>query len=172
MEITEMIKSKRSIKKYQNKPVEHPLIEQIVEAGLYAPSGRNGQNVKMLVVENKELVQQIAKINASILGIDTDPFYGAPVVIVVFANRNCSTYMEDGSLVMANLMLEAHFLGVDSCWIHRAKETFETPDGRKLAKEWGIPDEYIGIGNCILGYHEGPYPTPSPRKSDRVYYAK
>jgi len=172
MEIIELIKLKRSIKKYQNKPVEHPLIEQIVEAGLYAPSGRNGQNVKMLVVENKELVQQIAKINASILGIDTDPFYGAPVVIVVFANRNCSTYMEDGSLVMANLMLGAHFLGVDSCWIHRARETFETPEGRKLAKEWGIPDEYIGIGNCILGYHAGAYPNPSPRKSDRVYYIK
>jgi nitroreductase len=172
MDLLDFLKSKRSVKQYQHKSIDHNLIEKIVEAGLYAPSGRNSQDVKMLVVENEEVVRKIAQLNASVMGVNMDPFYGAPVVIVVFADKNCHTHIEDGSLVMANLMLEAHALGVDSCWIHRAKETFLTVEGRMIAQNYGIPDNYEGIGNCILGYYEGNYPIASKRKENRVIYIK
>lgn len=172
MDMLEVLKTRRSVKRYQAKKVEHEYIEKIVEAGVFAASGKNMQCTKLLVVEDEALVRKLGKLNASVLNVSFDPFYGAPVVIVVFADRNCFTHVEDGSLVIANMMIEAHALGVDSCWIHRAKEMFETPNGRKLAKEWGIPDEYVGIGNCILGYCDGTYPTPPKRKENRVIYVK
>lgn len=171
MEVLEVLKTRRSVKNYQNKSIDRIRIEKIVEAGLYAPSGKNSQDVKMLVVEDRELVQKIAKINASIMRVSSDPFYGAPVVIIVFADKTCHTHVEDGSLVMANLMIEAYALGIDSCWIHRAKESFSTPEGRKIARQYGIPDNYEGIGNCILGYCEGEYPQVSKRKENRIIYA-
>lgn len=172
MDTLELLKTRRSVKKYQSKKVEHELIEKIVEAGLFAASGKNIQCTKILVVEDEKLVRKLGEMNASILHVDFDPFYGAPVVIVVFADRNCLTHVEDGSLVMGNLMIEAHSLGVDSCWIHRAKEMFETSLGREIVRKLGIPDEYIGIGNCILGYFDGSYPNTPKRKENRVIYVK
>lgn len=172
MDVLEVLKTRRSVKKYQSKNVDHQLIEKIVEAGLFAANGRNIQCTKLLVVEDEKLVRKLGKMNASIMNVDFDPFYGAPVVIVVFADRNCSTHIEDGSLVIGNMMIEAHAIGVDSCWIHRAKEMFETPVGRKMIRELGISDEYVGIGNCILGYCDGDYPIAPNRKANRVIYVK
>ena len=168
MDILDTLVNRRSVKKYTDQVVDDASLEKIITAGLYAPSGKNGQKVMMMVVKNRELVKKLSKLNSSIMGLDIDPFYNAPVVVVVFADRNYSTYLEDGSLVLGNMMNEAFSIGVDSCWIHRAKEMFELPEGRAIAKANGIPDEYIGIGNCILGYRSGAYPEAKPRREGRV----
>lgn len=115
---------------------------------------------------------RLSKMNAKIMGTDTDPFYGAPVVLVVLAKKEMPTYIYDGSLVMGNLMLAAHALHIGSCWIHRAKEEFASPEGQQILKDLGIEGEYEGIGHCILGYVDGDYPAPQPRKENWVYYVK
>ena len=172
MDILNILKERRSVKKYTDQVVSDELIDKIVEAGLYAACGRATQGVKFLVVKNRDVVKRLSKLNASILGIDKDPFYNAPIVIVVFGNRNNYTFIEDASLALGNMMNEAYSLGVDSCWIHRAKEMFELEDGRKLAREYGIEDEYIGVGNCILGYRDGEYPILKDRLEGRVKIVK
>ena len=154
---------RRSIRSFSDKPVPREDIEKIIKAGLYAPTGRNTRDTLFLVVTNKELRDRLSKMNASVMGSDNDPFYGAGTVIVVFADRNRTTTVEDGSCAMANLMNAAFSLGIDSCWIHRAREVFESKEGREIARSFGIPDEYIGIGNCILGYRDCALPEPLER---------
>ena len=110
--------------------------------------------------------------NAAMMGADNDPFYGAPVVLVVLANKDVRTAVYDGSLVMGNLMLAAHEMGVSSCWIHRAKEMFESEEGKAILKDLGIEGNYEGIGNCILGYADCPAPEARPRKENYVYYIR
>ena len=130
-----------------------------------------GQQASILVgVQNPDMVAKLSKINARIMGVDFDPFYGAPTVVVVFADGNRMTYIEDGSFVMGNMMTAAASLGIDSCWVHRAKETFETEEGKELLKEWGIPEDYVGIGKCILGYRSGDMPEAAERRPDRIVY--
>ena len=171
MEYLELLKKRRSVKKYLPKMVDDESINKIVEAGLYSPSGKNKQAVKFLVVTNKEMVSKLSKLNASILGVDIDPFYGAPVVIVVLADKNVSTYIEDGSIALSNMMNEAYSIGVDSCWIHRAKEMFETKEGREILKSVGIEESYQGIGNCVLGYRAIEFKTKE-RLPNRIYFFK
>ena len=154
---------RRSIRSFSDKQVPREDIEKIIKAGLYAPTGRNTRDTLFLVVTNKELRDRLSKMNASVMGSDNDPFYGAGTVIVVFADRNRTTTVEDGSCAMANLMNAAFSLGIDSCWIHRAREVFESKEGREIARSFGIPDEYIGIGNCILGYRDCALPEPLER---------
>ncbi|MDO4378180.1 MAG: nitroreductase [Erysipelotrichia bacterium] len=150
----EDIISRRSIKKYNSKPVSLEDLQTIVKAGEYAPSGRNKQSAIMLVVQNEELLEKLRRLNQTSVGqpYTGDNFYGAKTVIVVLADKNVATHVYDGSLVMANLMLAAHSLGISSCWIHRAKETFETAEGKQILKDLHIEGDYEGIGNCILGY--------------------
>ncbi len=167
-ETLENLKTRRSIRKYKNTQIPDDLLNAILEAGTYAACGMGKQASMMAVVQNPELVAKISKMNGEIMGTDTDPFYGAPTVIVVFSDTKCPTHVEDGSLVMGNLMNAAHAVGIDSCWIHRAKEVFETEEGKKLKKEWGIPEDYIGVGNCILGYRDCEYPKAAPRKEDYI----
>lgn len=171
-EVLEAIKSRRSIRKFKPDMVEKEKIDQIVEAGLYAASGMNRQPVKILVVTNKNLRDKLAAEKCKIDGWQdgADPFYGAPVVLVVLADKEEGTYIYDGSLVMGNLMLAAHALGVGSCWIHRAKEEFELPEYKELLKSLGIEGDWEGIGQCILGYTDGDEQKPLPRKDNRVYY--
>lgn len=173
--------SRRSVKKYTDKMVPMELIEQIVKAGTYAPSGMNMQSAKIIAVTNKELRDRLSKINLDIVigkslkttSGHSDPFYGAPVVLVVLARKDVGTNVYDGALVMENLMIAANSLGLGSCWIHRAKETFETEEGKQILKELGIEDEYVGIGNCILGYAAPDALKPqAPRKEDFVVWAK
>lgn len=141
----------------------------ILKAGSFAPSGRNRQSALMVVIEEAADREALRAMNAAILGNpDSDPFYGAPMLILVLADRSVSTCVEDGSLVMGNLMLAAHALGVDSCWIHRAREEFDSAEGKALLKKWGIEGDYIGIGHCLLGYREGEKPAPRPRKAGYV----
>ena len=166
----EVLKTRRAIRAYQDKMPERELIAQIVEAGTYAPTGMGRQSPVIVAVTNREIRNRLSRLNAGIMGNDSDPFYGAPVVLVVLADKQCPTYLYDGTLVMGNLMNAAHAVGLGSCWIHRAKEVFETPEGKALLREWGIEDEYEGIGNCIIGYSAQEAPQPKPRKPDYVHY--
>ena len=168
--IIEVIKSRRSIKKFKPDMISKEIIEQIVEAGTYAPTGKNRQSPIIIAITNKEVRDKLSKLNAEILGTTKDPFYNAPVVLVVLADKTKDTYIYDGSLVMGNLMLAAHSLGIGSYWIHRAKEEFERPEGKEILKSLGIEGEYEGIGHCVLGYIDGEYPKTSPRKKDCIYY--
>ncbi len=161
------LKNRCSTKKYSSKAVPEALLDKILEAGLYAPTGMNNQKAIMVAVRDKEIRDKLSKMNAQVMGADTDPFYGAPCVIVVLSDPERSTWVEDGSLVMGNLMNAATALGVGSCWIHRAKEMFDTEEGKTLLRAWGIPETYRGIGNCILGYPEGE-PVRKPRAEGRI----
>lgn len=169
-EVIENIKTRRSIKKYKSDMVPQDIIDIVVEAGTYAPSGMNKQSAIILEITNKEVRDKLARINAKVgvMPKDFDPFYNAPVVIVVLSNKSVPTYIYDGSLVMENMMLAAHSLGLGSCWIHRAKETFETEEGKALLRDLGIEGDYEGIANLILGYGEIE-PTLRPRKDNYIY---
>ena len=170
MDAMQAMLTRKSIKKYKPDPVARELIEQIIEAGLNAPSGLNKQSPIILVVTDKQVRDELSKLNA---GKDpffrADPFYGAPVVLVVLADKSVPTYPYDGPLVMENLMLAAHALGLGACWIHRAKETFEMPEGKAILKKLGLDGEYEGIGNCVLGYADID-PEKKPRKENRVFW--
>ena len=170
MNALDNLKNRRSVRKYKDTMVPKEVIEQIVEAGLYAASGMNRQPVIMVAVTNKEMRDHMAKLNAQVMGMDKDPFYGAPAVIVVLADKSKFTSIYDGSLVMGNLMQAAYDLGVGSCWIHRAKEVFATEEGKAILKQLGIEGDYEGIGNCILGYVDGEYPTAAPRNDNRIFW--
>lgn len=160
---------RRSVRKFTDKPVSKEDIELILKAGVYAPTGRNTRDTLFLAITQKELISKLSKMNAAVMGSENDPFYGAPAVIVVFADRTRTTTVEDGSCAMANLMNAAFSLGIDSCWIHRAREVFESEEGREIARSLGIPDEYIGIGNCILGYRDCELPTPVERTQPIIF---
>ena len=143
-------------------------LNAILEAGTYAPTGMGAQSPLILVIQDAAVIAKLSGLNATVMGTDSDPFYGAPTLLVVLADRERPTCVEDGSLVMGNLMNAAHAVGVDSCWIHRAREVFEGDEGRALLRQWGIPDTYIGVGNCILGYRDCDYPEAKPRKADYI----
>ena len=170
MEALANLKNRRSIRKYKDTMVPKKVLEQIMEAGLYAASGMNRQPVIMIAVTNKEMRDRMSKLNAQVMGSDKDPFYGAPCLIVVLAEREMRNRVYDGSLVMGNLMQAAYDLGVGSCWIHRAKEVFDTEEGKEILKSIGVEGDYEGIGNCILGYVDGEYPQAAPRKENRIFW--
>lgn len=171
-DVLEKIKSRRSVRKYKPDMVPQEVLDRILEAGTYAATGMGAQSPIIIAVTNKEVRDKLSKLNASIMGTDTDPFYGAPVVLIVLADKSRGTYLYDGSLVMGNLMLAAHELGLGSCWIHRAKEEFESPEGKEILQSLGITGDYEGIGHCIIGYADGPEPDAKPRKDSYVYYIK
>lgn len=168
-EVLEKMQTRRSIRRYKSDMVPKDVIEKIVEAGTFAASGMNLQTPVIVAVTNKEIRDKMAKANAQVMGSENDPFYGAPVVLVVLAEKK-GTYVYDGSLVMGNLMLAAHELGIGSCWIHRAKEVFEQEEWKQWLKSLGLSGDYEGIGNCVLGYVDGEYPGILPRKEERVYF--
>ena len=169
-DVIKNIEERRSIRKYKEDMIPKEIIEKIVEAGTYAPSGMGMQSSIIIAITNKEVRDKLSKLNAKLRNEgNMDPFYGAPVVIVVLAKKDVVTRVYDGSVVMENMMLAANSLGIGSCWIHGAKEEFETEEGKEILKSLGIKDEYEGIANCILGYkaEEG---KVEPRKDNYVYY--
>lgn len=170
-EVIKALLERRSCRKYKPEQIKDEDLQTILEAGEYAASGHGYQSAKMVVIQNPEIIAKLSKWNAQILGVKSDPFYGAPTVILVLADAKIPTAVEDGSLVMGNLMLAAHALGLGSCWINRAKEEFATEEGKALLKEWGIEGEYIGVGHCVVGYPAA-IGKAAPRKSDFVVTVK
>lgn len=169
-EVIKTIKMRKSTKKYKSEMVPTALVDEICEAGSWAPSGLNKQSPIILEITNKEMRDRISKINASVASMPDgfDPFYNAPVVLVVLANKDIPTYIYDGSVVMENMLLAAHSLNLGACWIHRAKETFETEEGRKILQELGVEGNYEGIGNCIIGYPDSE--AVSKKRKDNYIY--
>lgn len=173
-ETMKTIRTRRSIRKFQEKMPERELIDRVIEAGTYAATGMGRQSPIIVAVLNKEVRDKLSRMNAEIMGAaeGMDPFYGAPVVLIVLADKAMPTHVYDGSLVMGNLMLAARDAGLGSCWIHRAREEFESEEGKALLNSLGITGDYEGIGHCVLGYVDGDEPEAAPRKDDYVYYVE
>ena len=170
--VIDAMRERRSIRAYTGEVPPRELIDQVIDAGLWAASGMNRQGPIVVAVTDRALRDRLSAMNAEIMGRPgTDPFYGAPVVLVVLAPRDQPNRVYDGSLVMGNLMLVAHALGLGSCWIHRAREEFDTPEGKEILAELGIEGDYEGIGHCVLGY-AAEAPEPKPRREGRVFRAE
>ena len=163
------LKARRSCRAYKPEPIEREKLDAIIEAGTYAATGMGRQSPIIIAVTDRETRDRLSRMNAAVMGVDTDPFYGAPELLIVLADRAVPTYLYDGSLVMGNLMNAAADLGVASCWIHRAKEEFDSAEGKALLKSLGIEGDYEGIGHVILGYAAAPAKEAAPRKANYVY---
>lgn len=170
-EVLRALRERRSIRSYKSVQIDRETLEKILDAGLYAPSGMNRQPVVLVAVQDRAMRDRLAQMNAQVMGADRDPFYGAPTVVVVLVDRSASrTAFEDGCLALGNMLNAAYALGVGSCWIHRAREVFETEEGKALLESWGLHGDYVGIGNCILGYPEGEHPAARERAENRVIH--
>lgn len=167
-ETLKVLKERRSIRKYKPEQVREEDLNAILEAGTWAATGKGLQSPVMVVVQDQETISYMSKLNAQIMGTASDPFYGAPTVVVVLADGENYNWLADGSLVMGNLMNAAWSIGVGSCWINRAKELFDMPEGKALLRKWGLPETLRGVGNCILGYIDGDIPKAKPRKPDYI----
>ena len=168
-EVLQNIRTRRSCRAYTAQPVEPEKLKAIVEAGTWAASGMGRQAPKIVVLTDPAEIAELERMNAAVLGNpDSHPFYGAPTVLVVLADAKAGTAVEDGSLVLGNLMNAAHALGVSSCWIHRAREEFASGEGKALLKRWGIEGDWVGVGHCILGYAAEPAAPAKPRKADYI----
>ena len=168
-ETMKTLTERRSCRNFKPDPVPAEILDQILEAGTFAATGMGKQSPIMIAVTDRETRDRLSKMNADVMGASNDPFYGAPVVIVVLANRAVPTYLYDGSLVMGNLMNAAHSLGIASCWIHRAKEEFDSEEGKAILKKLGIEGDYEGIGHCVLGYAAQENKAAAPRKEHYIY---
>lgn len=164
---------RRSIRKYKKDMPTDEEIRTVIDAGLMAASGKNLQTPIIICLKNREIIERLRKINAEIMGLseDGDPFYGAPMMLIVLADRSQENYIYDGSLTMGNMMNAAHAIGLGSCWVNRAKEEFEMPEWRGFLKGLGIEGDYEGIGHLILGYPEKENPKALKRKEGRVFFA-
>lgn len=173
-ETLKVLESRRSCRAYKPELIEEEKLRAIIKAGTYAATGMGKQSPIIIAVTDRKLRDKLSAMNAKIMGQGAgfDPFYGAPELLIVLADKTIPTYIYDGSLVMGNLMNAAADLGVDSCWIHRAKEEFESEEGREILKDLGIEGNYEGIGHLVLGYAAEPLKAAAPRKDNYVYYAR
>ena len=171
MNVIEAIKNRRSIRKYKDEMPSKELLQQVIDAAIWTPTASNKQPVIILAVTNKELRDRISAMNAAVMGRDSDPFYGAPAVLVVLADKENANRVYDGSLTCGSLMLAAEELGLGTCWIHRARQVFDTEEGKAILKDLGVEGEYEGIGNIIIGYADE-QPAPKPRKEGYAYWAE
>jgi nitroreductase len=169
-ETLKCIEQRRSVKAYTPEMPKKEDIDVVIKAGLEAASGRNRQCAIIVAITDKATRDRLSRANAAILGSETDPFYGAPVILVVLAKKEIHTALYDGSLCLGNMMLAAHSIGLGSCWVHRAKEVFEKPEWKEWLASVGVEGEYEGIGNLILGYPKGDFPAPKERATGRVFY--
>lgn len=167
-ETIQNLKTRRSVRAYKPDAVDEALLNQVLEAGTYAPTGGGRQSPVIVAVRDPETVRQLSRMNAAVAGSSSDPYYGAPVVLVVLADRSKRTYLLDGASVLATLLNAAHAVGLGSCWIHRAKEMFESEEGKALLKKWGIEGDYEGIGQAVVGWAAEQPGEPAPRKADYI----
>ena len=168
-EALKVLYDRRSIRRYKNEQISREEMDAVIRAGVCAASGKNGQSAIIIAVQDKETRDLLSRLNAAVLGVKSDPFYGAPTVLIVLADAKSPYAVQDGSLVLGNLMNAAKAIGLGSCWINRAKEVFDSEEGKALLKKWSVEGEWIGIGNCILGYPDED-PAMKPRKENFVYY--
>lgn len=168
-EAMKVLYERRSIRRYKPDQITREELDAVIEAGVCAPSGKNGQSAIIVAVQDKKTRDLLSNMNAAFLGAKSDPFYGAPTVLAVLADADSPYAVQDGSLVLGNLMNAAKAIGLGSCWINRAKEVFDTDEGKALLKKWGIEGNWVGIGHCILGYPEEA-PAKKPRKQNYVTY--
>lgn len=173
-ETLKVLESRRSCRAYRPELIEEEKLQAIIKAGTYAATGMGKQSPIIIAVTNRDMRDKLSAMNAKIMGQGEgfDPFYGAPELLIVLADKDVPTCVYDGSLVMGNLMNAAADLGVDSCWIHRAKEEFESEEGKEILKNLGITGNYVGIGHLILGYAAAPLKNAAPRKENYVYYIR
>lgn len=170
-ETLEDLKSRRSCRKYKPQQISKEELNTVLEVGRFAPTGHGQQSPQMVVVQDPELVSKLSRLNAEVMGTTRDPFYGAPTLVIVFADATSRTGIQDACCVMVTLLNAAHAVGLGSCWINRAKEMFELPEGFELMQQWGIKDNYEGLAICILGYEdEGGVMPPKPRREGYVMY--
>lgn len=168
-EVIQAMVARRSIKKYEPRQIPEELLEQILQAGIHAATGMGKQSPVIVVLQDEKTIDELEKMNAAIMAAEgSHPFYGAPTVLVVLANADIPTAVYDGSLVMGNLLLAASALGLGGCWIHRAKEEFESEAGKAMLREWGLDGNYIGIGHCIVGYGAADPAPAKPRKENYI----
>ncbi len=168
-EVLKAIRERRSIRRYLPDQIKEEELKAVLEAGTWAPTGKGTQDPVIIAVQDPELCAVLRRLNAEAWGRpDIDPYYGAPTIILVFSKSDNSNCVKDGSLVIGNILLAAHSIGLGACWINRCKEMFESEEGRRIAPQLGIPEEYEGVGSVSLGYIAHAAPAPRPRKTD--YY--
>lgn len=173
MEALEAMKTRRSVRGFDAERMpQQEQLNQIIEAGTYAPTGMGKQSPIIIEVTNRAVRDRLSQLNAEVMGTNADPFYGAPAILIVLANRERPTYLYDGSLVMGNLLNATHAVGLGGCWIHRAKEIFNSDEGKQMLNDWGIHGDYEGIGFCAVGYPKREPQKPAPRKENYVYLIK
>jgi len=167
-ETIKTLMERRSIRKFKPAQIKEEELNTILDAGMYAPSGANQQSALFVVIQDKETLKKLSAMNAAVLGKDIDPYYGAPTLILVFADKSKVTPIEDASLALGNMFNAAASLCIGSCWVHRARQMFETQEGKDLLKKWGVTGDYVGVGSCILGYADCEHPKAAPRKDNFV----
>lgn len=166
-QVIQTIKTRRSVRAYKQDPVPEDMLDAVLEAGTYAPTGMGRQSPVIVAVTDKDTRNQLMKMNAAVMGTDSDPYYGAPVIVLVLADASAHTYVQDASCVLENMMLAAHSLGLGSVWINREKEMFESKEGKQLLEKWNLPSTLVGVGALALGY---PAAQPAPAKPRKDGY--
>ena len=172
MNVLETIRTRRSVRKYEDKPVPAEMLDKIAEAGIWAASGMGTQGPIVVIITDKAVRDRVSELNAAVMGRPGDPFYGAPVILMVLADKSIPTHIYDGSLMLGNLMNAAHSLGLGSIWIHRCREEFEQDGYKKMLADLGVTGDYEGIGHLAVGYTDGDAPAALPRKDGRVYWCE
>ena len=167
-EFLDMLLTRRSVRAYKPDPVPTALLEEVLRAGTYAPTGGGRQSPVLVAVTDRAARDEISRLNAAVRGKDTDPYYGAPVLVLALADPASSTWVEDASCALENMMLAAHALGLGSVWVHREREIFDSEAGKALLRAWGLPETLRGVGSIALGYASGPAPAPAPRKDGYI----
>ncbi len=167
----ETLYNRRSIRKYKSGQIGEEELEQILKAAVCAPTGMNWQSPTIIAIQNKSEIERMSALIKKQRGTEADPFYGAPTVIAVVAKAESPFAVQDGSLAMGNLMNAAEALGLGSCWINRAKDMFAAEEGKAMLREWGVEEECIGVGFCIVGYKDE-QPEIKPRKENYIYRVK
>ena len=166
--VIQALLTRRSVRRYLDNPLDSQVMEAVLKAGTYAPTGRGLQSPTIVAVENPEDRRAVQELNQKARGFDSDPYYGAPAILLVFTDSERNTGVEDASCVLTAMMVAAHALGAASCWIHGEKEMFELPEGKALLEKWGLPANLRGVGSLAIGYADGPAPQPKPRKEGYV----
>lgn len=166
--VIKAIETRRSVRSFSQKAIPEELLDAVLKAGTYAPTGGGRQSPVIVAVKDAAYRDKIARLNAEVMGKDTDPYYGAPVIILVLADGKANTFVEDGSCVLENMMIAAHSLGLGSVWVHREREVFDSEKGKELLRSWNLPETMRGVGAIALGYPAAALPKAAARKADYI----